>query len=724
MKQLIFAALLLLSSSAFAQTISIAEARTKPSGSVVTVAGIVTNGSELGTIRYMQDATAGIAAFPGAGSVAGFAAAVKEGDSLLVTGTLVDFNGLLEFSPITAFQVLASGMPLPAPKVLSGLNEITEALESQLVSVPCVAFPTAGATFSSSGTYDVVDSDANASRIFLRNSHPLVGTAVPSSPVLLTAISGEYIEKQLLPRYASDLAIQPCYYFTQNLRLDDFQQNSLTFSWKTNLLSTSMLQWGSTPLLGQTIVLNTPSVSHGTQINNLQAGNVYWVQVVSVHQGDTLRSEIRPFTTVSTSSGRIKVLFNHDIDNTIAAPYAADGLSFGECFQEILNRIDSACCSIDVSVYNNNRDEIVNRLKAAQARGVQVRYIAAVNGSSFALQPPPPFPVIYGNEADLMHNKFMICDANDPNKAWVLTGAMNWTTENIEKDFNNVVCIQDQSLAKAYTLEFQEMWGSSGAQPDTSRSRFGAEKSDNTPHQFRIGQAPVFCYFSPSDGTSARIIDAMGTANQSLLFAQFSFTRNDIGDAVLDAWNRGVQVRGMIENIGDQGSEYAYLSGLGLPVYPHTASNNLHHKYAVIDAELPGSAPRVVTGSHNWSQVAEEGNDENTLIIQDARVARLFWAEFERRWAENSISTQDISTINGWSVFPNPVCQQLNMRHADPSVQLADYRVYDVNGQLQLTGTGSNGANLATAQLPEGWYTLLIIAENGTTSIPFQKICR
>ncbi|MFZ4632633.1 MAG: phospholipase D-like domain-containing protein [Saprospiraceae bacterium] len=724
MKQLIFAALLLLSSSAFSQTISIAEARSKQPGSIITVAGIVTNGSELGTIRYMQDATAGIAAFPGTGSVAGFAAAVKEGDSLLVTGTLVDFNGLLELSPIASFQVLASGKPLPAPKVLSGLNEITEALESQLVSVPCVGFPTAGATFSASGTYDIADSDANTSRIFLRNSHPLIGTAVPTSPVLLTAISGEYIEKQLLPRYAADLVAQPCFYFTQNLRLDDFQQNSLSFSWKTNLLSASFLQWGATPALGQTINLTTPSLNHSTQINNLQAGNVYWVQVLSIHQGDTIRSEVRPFTTVSASSGRIKVLFNHAIDDAIAAPYVADGLTFDDCLQEIINRIDSACCSIDVSVYNNNRDEIVDRLKAAAARGVQVRYVAAVNGSSFALDPPPPFPVIYGNEAELMHNKFLVCDANDANKAWVLTGSMNWTTDNIEKDFNNVICIQDQSLARAYQLEFQEMWGSSGAQPDTTRSRFGAEKLDNTPHQFRIGQAPVYSYFSPSDGTSARIIDAMGTANQSLLFAQFSFTRNDIGNAVLDAWNRGVQVRGMIENIGDQGSEYAYLSGLGLPVYPHTVSNSLHHKYAVVDAELPGSEPLVVTGSHNWSQVAEEGNDENTLIIQDARVARLFWAEFERRWAENSTSTQDIPTAKGWSVYPNPGCDQLQMRQADPSSQTVSYRVYDAGGQLWLTGFGQNGSTLATTPLPAGWYTLLIIGTDGATSIPFQKICR
>ena len=41
--------------SFFAQTI--ADARDQPLGNTVTVRGIVTNGSELGKIRYLQDGT-------------------------------------------------------------------------------------------------------------------------------------------------------------------------------------------------------------------------------------------------------------------------------------------------------------------------------------------------------------------------------------------------------------------------------------------------------------------------------------------------------------------------------------------------------------------------------------------------------------------------------------------------------------------------------------------
>lgn len=58
-----------------------------------------------------------------------------------------------------------------------------------------------------------------------------------------------------------------------------------------------------------------------------------------------------------------------------------------------------------------------------------------------------------------MHNKFVIIDADDAQNAWVLTGSGNWTTGNLISDCNNFIFFQDQSLARAYRLEFEEMWG-------------------------------------------------------------------------------------------------------------------------------------------------------------------------------------------------------------------------------------------------------------------------
>ena len=75
-------------------------------GSAITVTGIVTNGAELGAIRYFQDGTGGVAAYGATGNP--FLTAfnnVKLGDSIVVSGTLVNYKGLLEINPITALTV-------------------------------------------------------------------------------------------------------------------------------------------------------------------------------------------------------------------------------------------------------------------------------------------------------------------------------------------------------------------------------------------------------------------------------------------------------------------------------------------------------------------------------------------------------------------------------------------------------------------------------------------
>src|SRR5437867_996725 len=91
-----------------AQTISISSARSMAPGNVVTVSGIVTNGFELGAIRYIQDGTAGISVYDAQLN------GVNRGDVITVTGTLTDYFNLLEINPVTAFTVNSSGNPLPS----------------------------------------------------------------------------------------------------------------------------------------------------------------------------------------------------------------------------------------------------------------------------------------------------------------------------------------------------------------------------------------------------------------------------------------------------------------------------------------------------------------------------------------------------------------------------------------------------------------------------------
>jgi predicted extracellular nuclease len=104
---------------------SIATARGQAVNSTVTVRGIVTNGAELGPIRYLQDNVAGIAAYSST-----MMGNVVLGDSVEVIGTLKDYNGLLEIDPVTSVNILARNKPVPAPVVFTAANALNAFAEA------------------------------------------------------------------------------------------------------------------------------------------------------------------------------------------------------------------------------------------------------------------------------------------------------------------------------------------------------------------------------------------------------------------------------------------------------------------------------------------------------------------------------------------------------------------------------------------------------------------
>ncbi len=682
-------------------------------GQTVTVTGIVTNGAELGSIRYIQDETAGIAIYPGF-NWNNLTFTPQPGDEITVTGEISEFASLLEVGPsISSMTLVSSGNPLPQPFALTP-NDLDETYEGMLVQISGAVFADGGSTFASS-TYNY-QASGETGIIYVPASSPLQGELVPLGEIELIGILSQFSfgdpfsGYQLLPRTLEDLVSDSNINFGSEIEQSDLSTTGFTLTWSTDVASTSEVEYGPTTDYGQITSVQEAVADHSIQLTGLEPGTPYFCRVFSVNGEDTA-SATGTFSTVSESSGDIAVYFNRSVDTSVSTGVDAISL-FNATDDTIVAQIDRAMSTLDVAAYNINSGTIVQAINNAYDRGVTIRYIAEGQTANTALANlNDEIPVLQrqNSTSSGMHNKFIIVDRNNVDSALVLTGSTNFTTGNLFTDPNNMIIIKDQSLARAYTIEFEEMWGGSGAQPDLENSRFGELKMRNTPEKFIIGGKNIELYFSPSDNTTTAIAEAIETTEYDLEFALLLITSNILADAIVDAANLFVQPRGLINDVNTTGSDFQYLVDEGINVVSHEGFGQLHHKYGIIDHSQPDADPIVITGSHNWTSSAESVNDENTLIIHDATIANLFHQEFTARYNEVTLSTNDLVETE-IKLYPNPATDQITLEF-DGGGSAAIVSVYSLDGKVisQKNINSFNGSNrlvLDVSNLPAGLYLL------------------
>jgi phosphatidylserine/phosphatidylglycerophosphate/cardiolipin synthase-like enzyme len=675
---------------------NIAAARAMGVGSTVTVTGIVTNGDELGLIKYMQDETAGIAVYSNE------AADLQRGDNITVTGTLKEYNTLLEIDPVTSLTVNSTGNPSPQPVVLTP-DQLEEAYEGMLVRINNVVFDGSGQFERSSYTYTA---DGESGQIYINDyNSPLIGMVIPTNPVAIVAPLGSYSDTyQLLPRDQFDILSSSVINLTSIPLMGDLSTSGFSVSWTTDEAGTTQAFYGNTPEMemGELSVAGE-STDHRIVLDGLNPSEIIYIQPFSVKEDDTARTAVQVYITQSVSSGDVKAYFNRSVDNSVSLGML-DAYFLDHAIDDtLINYINRAQESIDFTIYNFNNNGISNlsdALNAAHDRGVTVRVIydsnidavgvESLNGEIGRISSPKSQYPLYG----IMHNKFIVFDANstDPDKPVVWTGATNFTNGQINTDPNNVVIVQDQSLAKTFQLEFNEMFGSEGAQPDAGKAKFGPDKADNTPHEFIINGNRVACYFSPSDGTHSKILSTIATADHSIHIATMLITKADIGYDLADKNDEGVDVKVLINDFDQYGEPIVNTLKASLEEDIRLKGENgiMHHKYMIVDQGYPDSDPILLTGSHNWSSSAQFRNDENTLIFYDQAVANAYYQEFVERFSQ------------GILVVPKPECKNDFVTMAGGSSFRYDVLYNDVlPGEVILTISGqpSNGsANVETDQ--------------------------
>jgi len=134
--------------------------------------------------------------------------------------------------------------------------------------------------------------------------------------------------------------------------------------------------------------------------------------------------------------------------------------------------------------------------------------------------------------------------------------------------------------------------------------------------------------FARVEDTSSLLCYWIGRANHTIRVAVYCFTQDALGDAIIAAKNRGIDVEVYIDDqyVSSTGSEYPRLQAAGVPIKADTRSADMHHKFIVIDSAVVG------TGSYNWSQSAEDANDENLILLRSVDVAQEYLSEFNRLW--------------------------------------------------------------------------------------------
>lgn len=711
MKKIILgiATLLLTMQASFAQ---ISVARTAPLGSSVTITGRVLNGSELGSIRYISDSTAAMAAYGANLST------VQRGDSVTVTGVLTEYYGLFEIQPVSSF-VIHGAVGTPAANIITP-NQISEAYEGELVRIDNASFSAGGTNFAGNSNY-TYSSNGQTGTVRVGNGSPLVGTLIPTGIISIQGIMSQFCPPigssgcltgyQLLPRDLSDMIAANGISVTTQLSASNLNTAGLTVNWSSNITPTqTFVKYGLTSNLELGVVAGSfTGTANSTALSGLTPGTLYYVQAYSVNNIDTAFSGVRVFGTVSNSTGDIKVYFNRSVDTLQANSSSNHAILLANAVDDtLIAYINRAKYSIDFTIYNfdnNNISNISAALNAAYTRGVKVRGIcdgAASNPGFNNLNAAigrisSPTSSSYG----IMHNKFVIIDGNsiNPNDCILWTGSANWTDNQINTDNQNVIIFQDQTLCRSYQIEFEEMFGDTGLQPNAAASKFGPFKSDNTAHEFLIGGKKVEQYFSPTDGVNSQIIKTINTADSDLEIQIMVMTRNDLAYAISNREQAGADCYFLTNDSTSNLTTWPIVrTALGAKAKDYNQGGILHSKYAIVDQSNVASDPTVLTGSHNWSNGADQKNDENTVVVHDANIANLYYQEFVKRFNLNGgliLAVKNTSNITvPFRAYPNPSNGSFQLLYALDKVSVCKIQLFDLSGKEVYSSTTSGKAGI------------------------------
>lgn len=223
--------------------------------------------------------------------------------------------------------------------------------------------------------------------------------------------------------------------------------------------------------------------------------------------------------------------------------------------------------------------------------------------------------VVSDGKSYIMHHKFFIID-----KKVLWTGSSNISdTGTGGYNSNGVIVSEDKTIISLFQKEFDQM----------RNGKFGIWKEELTKSAIKTRNSKAWIYFSPKSDTYEKGIKPLIQKAQSYIYIPiFYLTHKALGKELEKAHKRGVDVRIILDASAARNpySIHEWLREKGIHVKVENFGGKMHNKSMVIDDKF------IVGGSMNFTIAGNSKNDENTIILENAALAKQYKDYFLLLW--------------------------------------------------------------------------------------------
>jgi len=274
----------------------------------------------------------------------------------------------------------------------------------------------------------------------------------------------------------------------------------------------------------------------------------------------------------------------------------------------IIDDISSATTSIEMAMYYLTNRHITDALIDAHHRGINVKITTddhKIHSSKYRKLSRAGIPITHDADPKaLMHDKILIIDRHI---VWI--GSGNYTVYAFYRNYDNFLRIDDPKIALYYHDKFEKLY-----------------HNDSKPIKPYLSK-DIEIYFAPDINIEKRLLARIHHAKKTIYFLAYAFTNQHLAQALVEAHQRGVTIKGVFDRAQDRYqkySRYRWLKTHGIDVVYDHNRYKLHDKVIIIDGKV------VVTGSYNFTHKANTVNAENIIVIKNKQIANSYTQEFFR----------------------------------------------------------------------------------------------